>query len=336
LDIIHANFVYNNFDVYSITSIDYWDGNAIVATEHDGIYCMSFTTREYSQKIKEPNVSAISVLGDNKTLAVSKTGVGGNVVFYDLRDGTKTAIFGNLGNKYQTSDGFQTDGGKYVFTLGKPVGISFPDKILHAWKLDDAGIDFGNIDFMIAKNKTDPNSHVKFMRCCDDQILVAGENGKRLFVWCYSKKSLNTTPDEIVFSKFDVQYEDIKDISYQAGQYSVIIGDRLLKLGPSFETLQNYALQGLSKNGSAYFDKDRIVGLNDREIILYIPEQRRYQQTLKFEIYNSDTSCNNIDVIVNAGNKYQMAFIDGNTGTTIVPYFYMKLDKVYHVIKLMG
>jgi hypothetical protein len=333
IDVIHTNFVYRNFGIESITGIEYWDGSAVIATENDGIYCISLVGKDFSLKIKEPNVRGIKLLDDNRTLAVSKNGVGGNVVFYDMRDGTKTAIFGNLGNRYELpSELVSSD--KMAFAIGYPMGVSFPDKILHAWSEDEAKLQYDNIDYKVSKNPSDPASHVKFIKACGNFVFIVGERYGHMFAWSYDIKNINSSPDILNFETMPASIDDIKDFDYYGGNYYVAIKNRVFILGPNFQILENYLLKGISSSDRVSFDKGSVYAFDEKTCISFMKATRQYQKTLKFEILNSDYSTNNIDILVEAKSKYQMAFVDATTGLTIVPYFYMKLDEKYHVVKI--
>ena len=73
LDVIKMNYVYQNFDVYSIIDFDAYSDGVLLATERNGVFFVSLEREESSIAVQELYVSRIKVLSDRKTLLITKS-----------------------------------------------------------------------------------------------------------------------------------------------------------------------------------------------------------------------------------------------------------------------
>lgn len=331
LNIIRMNFVYDDFTINSISDISYWDGCILVATEYNGVFCLSLTNKQYSLKIKEPNISSITVLGDDKTLAISKTTSAGNVVFYSLTDDTKTAIYNTLSKNYENTDEILSDG-NYAYCLGKTYGVHQSNKMLHAWKLDSDKLEYNSIDKIVAKNPTDNSYNSKFVRFDNSNVYIIGEKKNNLFVWSYSKNTLNSTPEEYIFETGDTTYDSIKNFSYYNNKYYLILNNRVIVLDTDFKIIANYIMP-ISDDLTFIYD-DHIYVMHKNICYLNLIPDQKYQKQVSFTIINDEVHCNNIDILIKTNCKDVATFTNEENNTTILPYFYAKITDNYHLIKL--
>jgi len=335
LDIIKMNFVYQNFDVYSIIDFDYYSDGLLIATEEHGIFFISLEREEYSIAVQELYVEHIKVLSDRKTLLITKYSTNNNIVLFNLELGTKISSFNQLGIDHQTALSIDVCENEF-FILGKTSAVNQDNDLVHHWKLDAAEINYENLDRYVAANPCDNVYRPKLIKSDTSNVYVIGTKEKTLFVWEYNRANMNTAPVELLFNLQEFTYDDIKDFVNINNKYYITLKNQILVLDKNFNLLENYLLNGKSAFKSAKITPSGIYAIYDKECYsFYIPE-KTYQKTIDVQILNNEADCNNIDIMVKASNKDTLLFLNGDTAQKIVPYFYIKMDEKFHIVKLLN
>ena len=335
LDVIKTNYVYQNFDVYSIIDFDAYSDGVLLATERNGIFFVSLEREESSIASQELYVSRIKVLSDRKTLLIAKSQEKQNIVLFNLELGVKLAAYNHLGNDFQVAQNIDIEENEF-FILGKSIGVNQSDKLLHHWKLDAAGVEYVNLDREIAKNPCDNIYRPKLIKSDSSFIYIVGTKEHTLFVWEYDRANLNTTPTELLFNLQDFTYDDIKDFVNIGGRYFITLKNQILVLDNKFTLMENYNLMGTGGFVSAKITPNGVYAIDGKDCFTFHIPKKIYTKINDIEILKGSESCNNIDVMVQASPQDQIIFIDGNTSQQVKPYYYIKMDNKFHIIKLMN
>ena len=335
LEIIKMNYVYQNFDVYSIIDFDAYSDGVLIATEYNGIFFISLEREESSIAVQELYVSKIKVLSDRKTLLITKDQEKQNVILFNLELGVKLASFNQLGKDFQIAQNIDIEENEF-FILGKSIGVNQSDSLLHHWKLDSAGVEYVNLDREIAKNPCDNIYRPKLIKSDSSLVYVIGTKEHTLFVWEYDKSNLNTTPTELLFNLQEFSYDDIKDFVNIAGRYYITLKDQILVLDNKFTLLENYKLFGAGVFSSAKITPSGVYAVDGKSCFSFHIPKKIYTKINDVQILKGGEPCNNIDIMVQAPVADQIIFIDGDTSQKINPYYYIKLDNKFHIIKLMN
>src|SRR5574344_399596 len=333
VEIIRSNFVYSNFDVYSIIDFAYYNDGVLVATENNGIIYLAFSGVGHCVKIQENDVKKIQLFKDNKTLIITKSSDKNNILIYNLELDKKINIFNQLSKCNQKSLDIEIDE-KNFFILGRSYSASQADNLLHFWKMDAAGVDFENMDRTIAPNNSDNIYKPKLLKHDASCVYILGLKESKLFLWEYSKENLNTAPTELNFKLQDFQYNDIKDFEMINNKFYIALKNQLLVLNNKFELLENYLLDGTTAYKSIKITKSGVYAIDGRSCSSFFIPKKKYQKITDITIDNSALSCNNIDIMVKVPGRDQILFINSETGQQFVPTFYMKLEETLHIIKL--
>lgn len=334
LDVIKMNYVYQNFDVYSIIDFDQYSDGVLIATERNGIIFVSLEREESSIAVQELYVSKIKVLSDRKTLLITKSSEKQNIVLFNLELGVKLASFNQLGLDFQVAQNIDVEENEF-FILGKSFGVNQSDKLLHYWKLDSAGVEYVNMDRIIAKNPCDNIYRPKLIKSDAVFVYIIGVKEHKLFVWEYDKANLNSTPTELLFNLQDFTYDDIKDFVNINGRYYITLTNQILVLDNKFTLLENYKLAGDSPFNSAKITPSGVYAIDGKSCFTFNIPKKIYTKINDVQILKNSEPCNNIDVMVQASSQDQIIFIDADTSQKINPYYYVKLDNKFHIIKLM-
>lgn len=335
LDVIKMNYVYQNFDVYSIIDFDAYSDGVLLATERNGVFFVSLEREESSIAVQELYVSRIKVLSDRKTLLITKSQEKQNIVLFNLELGVKLSTFNQLGLDFQVAQNIDIEENEF-FILGKSIGVNQSDKLLHHWKLDSAGVEYVNMDRVIAKNPCDNVYRPKLIKSDSAFVYIVGVKEHKLFVWEYDKENLNTTPTELLFNLQEFTYDDIKDFVNINGRYYITLTNQILVLDNNFTLLENYKLAGNSPFNSAKITPSGVYAIDGKTCYTFIIPKKLYTKINDVQILKESESCNNIDIMVQAPTQDQIVFIDGETSQQIKPYYYVKMDNKFHIIKLLN
>lgn len=335
LDIIKTNFVYQNFDVYSILDFECYSDGVLIATENNGIFFISLEREEYSIIIQELYIERIKVLSDRKTLLVTKSSTNNNILLFNLELGTKLSTFNQMGIDHQTALSIDICENEF-YILGKTSSINQDNDLIHHWKLDGAGINYENLDNKVANNPCDNSYRPKLIKSDASNVYVIGVKEKKLFIWEYSRANMNKTPVELLFNLQDFYYDDITDFININNKFYITLKNKILVLDKNFNLLENYILNGKENFKSIKITSSGVYAIYEKDCYkFYIPD-KTYQKTIDIKILNNDVDCNNIDIMIKASTTNQIMFLNSDTAQKIVPYFYIKMDGKFHIIKLLN
>ena len=334
LEVIKMNYVYNNFDIYSIVDFEWYLNGVLLATENNGIFYVSLYDNNSSVACQELYVSKIRILQDRKTLLITKYLDKNNVILYNLETGVKNNVFNHMGVHNQIAQSICVEDGQF-FILGKTTSINQCDNLVHHWKLDDAKIEYENLDRYIAKNPSDNSYKPKIIKTNISTVCVAGVKDNKLFIWEYDKENLNSKPVELLFKLQDVTYDDLKDFHCVGNKYYITLASQILVLDEKFTLLENYKLDGKKEYASSKITTSGIYAVADNEMYIFKISEKIYQKVVDVTILKNEI-CNNIDILVKTGKGNTIAFIDMDNSQQIAPYHYIFMDGKYHIIKLQN
>ena len=326
--VIKINYVYQNFDVYSIVDFEYYNNGVLIATDLHGIFYISLIDETFSLASTELYISSIKLLKDNKSLLITKYNDKNNIVIYNLELNSRVSAFNHLGLAYQDVLDVCIDKEEF-FILGRSNTQYQSDKILHYWKLDDAKIDFVNHDRQISKNSASNEYRQKILKITNTEVYICGVKDKKIFLWEYDRENLNRSPLEFVYDLQDVSYEDIKDLKILNRKFYITVNDSVLVLDHNFKLLSIYKLGGHIIN-STKITNTGIYTLEDNEAYIYTIPEKVYKKSIDIQVLN--TECNNFEILTKLTTGDQLVFVDGTTGEKVIPSIYIKIDDT-HIIK---
>ena len=332
LDVIKMNYVYNNFDIYSIVDIEYYSNGVLLATERNGVFYVSLYDNNSSVACQELYISKIRVLPDRKTLLITKFSDKNNVILYNLELGIRNNAYNQMGIINQVAQSICIEE-KDFYILGNTSSINQSNKLIHHWKLDDAGIEYENLDKYVAENPCDNSYRPKILKTNISTLCVAGVKDNKLFIWEYDKENLNSKPVELMFKLQDVTYDDLKDLYCIGNKYYITLSSQILVLDEKFALLENYKLDGNKEYNSSKITSSGIYAISDSEMYIFKISEKIYQKLVDVSILSGEI-CNNLDILVNTGKNNTIVFLDTDTSQQIIPYHYIKMDGKYHIIKL--
>lgn len=336
VDILKNNYIFSaKFNAHTINDFTWYNNGILASTSYNGIFYISMVSDESSLMFKELNANIIKILSDKKTLLVATNFKSRNIILYDLETKQKKNIFNNMTIMVQEATDVDIDKDKF-YILGKNYSINQSDHLLHVWESDSSNIDYSNLDYYVAANNSDNSYRPKILKHTINNIYICGLKDKKLFIWEYSKENLNTTPTELVFNLQDIEYSDLVDFNKINDRFYITLKNQLLVLDNNLKLLENYLLGSKAKFKFVKVNKSGIYGVDGKEVFMYSIPAKNYQKINDIIIYDSSTKCNNIDIMIKMPKDDPIMFLDGETGQKFNPYFYMKLEDVYHVIKLVN
>lgn len=333
VEILRNNFIFNaSFNAYGITDFTWYDNGVLLATPYSGIFFVSFVTQEFSLKVQELNVNIIKLLPDKETLVIAESFKSRNIILYNLKEDKKVSIFNNLYLSVQEAIDVDLDD-KQFYILGKTYSVNQSDHLLHVWKFDE-GLEYKNIDYFIAPNNSENSYRPKILKHTVGNVYICGVKNKKLFLWEYNKDNLNTTPTELIFNLQEIEYSDLVDFNKIGDRFYFTLKSQLLVLDNDMNLLENYLLGGTSKFKIVKINKSGVFCIDGKDVFVYSIPAKNYQKIIDIQIMDDASHCNNIDILVKMSKNNQILFLNGETGQKFNPYFYMKLEDQYHIIKI--
>lgn len=310
---IKENFsVSSQFEVYDICDIAEIDfNNYLIATNNFGIYKLSLEKSEIELVCNILNVKAIEY-GHNRNIFIATDDFVGQ---YDIKTGLRVEKYTNVKSAFEVPKKIiKTNDG--IFVLAVPAGIQISNKLLHFWKLDDAGVGYNLKDGLIENHSLDNSYQILYSFVDDDYLYLAGKNGHQLFVWKYSLKT------------YQLAEEFIDNINAFTG-FAVINGYYIILSGNMLYVIKDNEIQmrlKLKHNCSnlAFKDGELFTKSSKHIFKIALPNFINGESSLSYVIYRGKEPCNNIDIFVkNANRNERISLFDIDTGKEINPSYYM-------------
>ena len=307
-----------NFDSRDVLCfIPYSDGY-LVSTLNNGVFYITENSAEL--KFSFNGVFKLFISPNHNIICISKFEKPA-VIIYDFASGEKITTSNKLRmrDKQYPRDALMLDNGDFCI-LGKPSGGNPSDNLLHYWKLDEAQIGYNYID--IGSNKASIFYEVKFLNESADHIYISGVNQNRLFVWVYDKLDLKREPEEIIFDKINITYDDLLLVDINDGLITFNIRDRLLTIDKNCEVIENLTMRNFDGT-KEMLGGNTIVCIKEHSINVYLKQKYGYAPNISLEIYNGNIPCNNINIYTASTEATErMAFFNGETLEQIIPAYY--------------
>lgn len=312
------------YDIVDLAEID--DNNYLVATKMNGVYKVNLATREVELVFNVANVKTVDMTHTGNVFITTNE----FVAQYDLKSGKCAERYSNVYNSLQLPyKTLKTDIG--MFVLGAPCGNQSIENLLHFWKLDKEGVGYNLADNMLGKNPIDNKYQVLFATKTGAAIYLVGKIHDKIFVWKYDFETL----------AFHEEIIDCLNLTTLNGyicindeQHVFLSGNRLYVVKDN-EMTEHYKLD--SNCNGLYLQNNILVSLSGKDIVEFtLPKFEAKAETLSFMIFDSEETCNNIDIFVqDAGRRERITLIDVDTNREIEPTYYF----IYNgnsVIKLMN
>ena len=334
IDILKNNFIFDaSFNAFCISDFIWYDNGILISTPYNGIFYISFVTNEFSLKIKELNVKIIKLLSDGKTLVIATDFQSRNIILYDIESDKKIAIYNNLYLTVQDAIDVDIDTDSF-YILGKTYSVNQSEHLLHVWQLNSTKTEYELKDYFVSKNKSDNIYRPKILKHTTTNIYICGIKNKKIFLWEYDKSKLNSSPVELNFNIQDIEYDDLIDFNKINNRFYITLKNQLIVLDNNLNLLENYLLGGTAKFNFVKVTRKGIYAIDGKDVYSYSIPAKNYQKITDITILNETTLCNNIDVFIKMSSDNQVLFLNGETGQKFNPYFYMKLENQYHIIKI--
>ena len=313
ISLLYENFsLSDKLSINDIIDIAEFDGdNILIATSNFGIFKYTISTQEIELSISLLNVKNIEVTATGNIFVAGDTYCGQ----YTL-DNKCVEKYNNIYNERQVPMSVLSSDSA-ITVLAAPTGVQNLDNILHYWLLDSAGVGYNCKDAMIEKNPRDNRYQIMFMKEDDSYIYLSGLFVNRIFVWKYSKSDFSLT-EELLTDKM-LQYTDF--LPTENGY--LILSNNMLYVIRNCEINEIYKLskecsQLIFHNGVIYIGTS--AGIAKLELLKF----EKKSDTLSYQLFKSDTECNNIDILViGATRTERITLFDGDTNKEIIPSYYM-------------
>lgn len=223
---------------------------------------------------------------------------------------------------------------EFVFVLARPFGKTNTYKLIHGWKLDEAGALLENIDTLIAKHRDNCSFNTRWIQLGRNYLFVISEFHGKLVLWKYSLAELYRKPREIVLEKMD--FSAIENFAIVNDElFLVTIDARTYLITDEDEIEGSYTIDLpiddiIFYKGKVYFTSDGAYSYFE------IPVYESKEDVLTFKIYDDKESCNNIDIFVKGAKKENMITFVGRDSLEIKPSYYAIYNENNAIIKLMN
>lgn len=321
---IKMNFVCPNLVSTDILDFIIIDNKVLVSTIENGVYLLDFDNSIYELKFNLNQVIRMINLPNGNILCVTDLDKNA-IVTYDFETGNKVETSNVIKKRdYQVAkDAIIMDNGDYA-VIGKNIGVTQSDHLLHYWKLDLSSAGYDNRDGIIAKNKASVFYEIKFFSSFDKYVLISGVYKNKLFIWIYDTDNLKNAPEEILFDKINVEYDDVLFV-YAKDRNDILfnIKDRLVEIDNTGEVISNIKMNQFNSVSKMMFLDKKIIAIDGKEVIYYNLSSSSYYPEIKLNIYNENISCNNINIYVKSSNGSDRAlFFNAKTNEQIIPAYY--------------
>ena len=313
--------------IYSIVDFAEIDpDNIIVATSSMGIYKVSMADNSVELITGFDAVRRIEVSHSGDLFIFSDN----TVAVYEIKTGLCIEKYNNMHNHLQIPwETMKVASG--IYAIGKPIGMSGQDSLLHFWELDRAGKSYNMKDSLIERNPSDNRYQpLSVYRPKQGGIMVSGLFGDKIFIWSYDNgHALKETMLDCVPAKDMTGFLPIE------GGYLVLCGrDLYVVKGKSLDC--HFRLPCECRD---LMDMDNgIAAISDNALVrIELPEFEARATQLAYDILNISEKCNNIDIYIKGATRNErISIIDQETGKEIAPSYYIVYDGCNSVIKLIN
>jgi len=207
-----------------------------------------------------------------------------------------------------------------LFVLAKPTYTNSTDNLLHVWEIDPSG-SMNNMDGFVARGYENQAYQLLSVAADANYVYVSGiKGGKNLFIWKYDRKNISNPFEETVF---DIDMDSLEFIQTKPDQIMVNFKNRLFAFNKNGKIVKNIDLKtekGIKKLIIKEDDKE-LFAISGNYLSLYKLPEYKESNELTFKIFNSETTCNNIDVLVRSDKPVKdIIFVNTDNSSTIDPY----------------
>lgn len=316
--LIKLNFACNKLKARMINDIIPYNNGFLVSTLNYGLYYINIETGTYEFKFNYPNIKQIELLINDNLLIITDD-LSYNVNIVNLKTNMKVESFNNLcKNTMRAEKAIKLYNNDFVI-LTKSAGNV--EKALHYWTLDESGLSYENMDYEIASNKQDPNYQIKFIDADKEYIYISGIYEKKLFVWKWNLSKLGDNPEEIIFNKLPINYDDLYYVKTNNREVHFVVKDRAIKYNG--DIIENNILNKFLTSNQVYYFNNKFIAVDGKDVIFYNEPKYSFYNEIRLNIYNENITCNNINIFIDSakGNE-KVTLYDSKTLEQIIPDFY--------------
>ena len=323
-NILSSNFIYN-LDLSCITDIIKYKNGLLLSFNIYGIYFIDLESNQHSLFAAELNV--IGMVTNDESVFAMKSDINNNIIVFNSK-GLKTIGYNQLSNKYQEIINYYEDNG-IISVLGDNLSLLHSSKIAHLFKLDDANINWNNLDNLIPNNLKSNKYIVKYITHQIDSenninIRLLGLNNGKLFFWDIDKniKEINTD--------VELSYDDIIGFKIN-GKFSYIVTKNKIIVFNEGLLIYNAGFEEI--NSCQFINNKQIIASNETKLILISLPSFTKTDEVKIDI-SALSGSNNNDIYIKASNNiYVEIYYDGIN--KINPNYYIK-NNSEHIINITG
>jgi hypothetical protein len=324
------------FAIETIQSIEFLDfeiynGGFLVSTLSNGVFFADVTNNSLEVKFAENNVVEIEDMKNGNVMLVHSDGT---ILIYNFKVGMRVETINYLKKTNQIFKGMYIDNNN-LFILGRPIYSNSTDNLLHTWNIDPSG-SMNNITGLVKKGYDNTAYQPLHISGDINYIYISGiKDNHNVFVWKYNRKQLDQPFEEIILNA-GVDYLNFIEVNNNSVLLN--IEDRLLNFDATGRIVKNIQLKTdtpISKIYTKEQDKELLV-VSGKYIILYRLPEYKVTNDILLEIYKSDVTSNNIDILIKSNKELTNVVFLNAEGAQVIEPFYKVQTKVGTVYKIMN
>ena len=307
---------------FDLTDINFAKEGFYISVVSKGIFLYNAETKTMEMIFAEEGIQSFIPVCDDKLFCIGKH----SCVIASITSGKKIETFNNIRNAYQLPH-LNSSRGRHLFVIGKALTKS-SDKLVHYWKKDVSGINYNNKDNSVAPNKDSDEYTVKFVDQDDNYLYVCGTIKSKAFVWRYDLDYMHRTPKEFIYDCED--FSEMSGIICSNETCMISCGNKIY--GISDNTVgMNLLLENPVTN--LKLSDHKVYGIEGNKIVrLEMPEFKKREETIVYDLMTNGKPCNNIDIAVR-GVDIKRIELFNNSGDQIFPFGSVHDDNCF-VMKL--
>lgn len=303
-----------NATVLDIVDIEYSQNIVYLAIKNKGIYKFFEDSNSLELFSVFSNIKFCRII-KNKMFVITDELV--NIL--SLESGKRLEKSSRIKNSFQVPSKCTNTETK-LFLTGKAVGIAGLDNLLHIWELDPSEISLNNIDHKISKNNEDYRYLIKSICVNSNRVFIIGNLEKDIFIWIYDLNNLSNFHQEIIISDNNYDFRNITSAEIINSTLFIGVDDRIVQYNIENSKKNIFKASSIIKDLLFYNDQLYCIFKNTVKS-LTIPMIESESEICEFEIMNSESSCNNIDIIVVGGTKNETVELVDEIGNILIPSY---------------
>lgn len=321
--IITSSFIYNNFDISTITDIELYRTGLLISFKFYGIYFIDLENNQHS--LFAPELDVIGMVINGSSVFALKSGINNNLSVFNEK-GLKTYEYNQLSNLYQEVLRYKSHHDT-ISILADNLSLLHSGKVVHLFKLDDAGISRKNLDTFIPNNlKSNKYVITDIAHQTNNgklNVRVLGLNNGKVFIRDITENDIYEYNTDI-----ELDYDDILDFDINLDFNYILTKTKAIVFNKNI-LIYNVGFDKITDGN--IIEHTKIISTNDTKLsIMQLPVFTNKNET-KIDI-SALANSNNNDIYVKINDSATITIYDSNDNE-IKPNYYIK-NTNEHIINI--